>query len=115
MVPSHDPHVVPDFHDNELNLVGNQLTWVVNSDASFHLTPDQGCFSSYIVGDYGYVKMGNEGAYLIIHIGDVYLLTSIRCRMVLSDVRYVPYARLNLILVGQLDDEGYNGSFRNIT
>ena len=33
--------------ESELNLAGDEITWVCNSGASFHLTPDQKCFSSY--------------------------------------------------------------------
>ena len=47
--------------NSEVNLVGDESTWVVDSGASFHLTPDKGFFSSYTVGDHGFVKMGNEG------------------------------------------------------
>ena len=46
---------------NIMNLVGDESTWVIDSGASFHLTPDQKCFSSYKAGDLGSVKMGNEG------------------------------------------------------
>ena len=47
---------------SELNLVGDELTWVVDSGASFHLTLDRKCFSSYRADNHGFVKMGNEGA-----------------------------------------------------
>ena len=30
--------------ENELNLDGDETTWVVDSGASFHLTPDRKCF-----------------------------------------------------------------------
>ena len=33
--------------ESELNLAGDEMTWVVDSGASFHLTPDRKCFSSY--------------------------------------------------------------------
>ena len=55
-----------------MNLVGDESTWVVDSGASFHLTLDQKCFSSYNTRDLGSVKMGNEGACRIIDIGDVW-------------------------------------------
>ena len=45
---------------NEVNLVSEELTWVVDSGASFHPSPDRECFSSYRAGEYGYVKMGND-------------------------------------------------------
>ena len=47
--------------ESELNLVGDEMTWVVDSGALFHLTLDRKCFSSYIAGDHGCVRMGNEG------------------------------------------------------
>ena len=49
--------------ESELNLAGDEMTWVVDSRGSFHLTPDRKCFSSYSAGDQGCVRMGNEGTY----------------------------------------------------
>ena len=83
---------------------------MVDSGASYHLTPDQKCFSSYRVNNHDVVKMGNEGACRIVGIGDVCLITSTRCKLLLKDVRHVPEVRLNLISAGRLDDEGYTGS-----
>ena len=57
--------------------------------------------------------MGNDGECKIVGIGNVCLLTSIGCRLMLKDVRDVPDVRLNLILAGRLDDEGYIGGFHN--
>ena len=79
----------------------------------FHLTPKRECFSSYTNDDYGYVKMGNDGACKIVGIRNVCLLTSTGCKLILKDVRHVPDVRLNLVSVGQLDDEDCNGSFHN--
>ena len=39
-----------------------------DSSASFHLTPDRECLSSYTVSDHGYVKIGNDGACKIVEI-----------------------------------------------
>ena len=47
---------------NEVNLACEESIWVVDSCASFHLTLDQKCFSSYKAGDHSVVKMGNVGA-----------------------------------------------------
>ena len=97
-----------------MNLVGDESTWVVDSGASFHLTPDRKCFSSYKDGDHCSVKsMGNKGACRIVGIGDVCLETSTGCNLVLRDVQHVPKVRLNLISAGRLDDEGYTDSIRN--
>ena len=76
----------PISEQNELNLVDNESTWVVDSSVLFHLTANRKCFSSYKAGDGGLLKMGNEGACRIVSIGDVCLVTSIGCRLVLKDV-----------------------------
>ena len=44
-----------------MNLANAECSWVVDSGASFHLNPKRECFSSYKTGDYGYVRMGNDG------------------------------------------------------
>ena len=76
--------------ESEINLAGDEMTWVVDSGASFHLTPDRKGFSSYSAGDQGYVWMGNVGTCRIVGIGDVYLTTSTGCKLLLKDVRHVP-------------------------
>ena len=79
------------------------------------MTPDRKCFSSYRAKDHGCVRMGNERACKIVGIRDVCLTTSTGCRLLLREVCHIPEVRLNLILVGRLDDEGYEGSIRNGT
>ena len=79
-----------------VNLANIECSWVVDSDASFHLTPKREYFSSYIVSDYGYVRMGNDGECKILGIVNVCLLTSTGYRLMLKDVRHVPDVRLNL-------------------
>ena len=86
---------------------------MVDSGASYHLTPDRKCFSSYRAGDHGVVKMGNEGACRIVGIGDVCLTTSTGHKLLLKDVRHVSEVCLNLISAGRLDDEGYTGSIQS--
>ena len=88
---------------------------MVESGASYHLTPDRKCFSSYKAGDHGFIKMENEGACRIIGIGDVWLTTSTGCSLLLRDVPHVSEVRFNLMLVCWLNDEGYMGSMRNGT
>ena len=62
-------------------------------------------FSTYTAGDYGRVKMGDDGACTIVGIGSVCLTTSTGCRLTVRDVRHVPDVRLNLISTGRLDNE----------
>ena len=96
-----------------VNLASGECTWVIDSGASYHITPSREYFSTYIVGDHGYVKMGDSGECKITGIGSVCLTTSTGCRLILKDVRHVPDIRLNLISIGKLDEEGYSGSFQN--
>ena len=51
--------------------------------------------------------MGNSRVSKIIGIGDIFLETNIRNKLVLKDARHVPDIRLNLISIGKLDDEGF--------
>ena len=44
-----------------LHLVNDETTWVVNSGASFHLTPDHNCFSSYRAGEHVSSRWGMKG------------------------------------------------------
>ena len=83
-----------------VNLANVEWSWVVDSSASFHLTPKRECFSSYIAVTMAFVRMGNDGECKIVGIGNMCLLTSTGCRLMLKDVSHVPDVKLNLILVG---------------
>ena len=95
------------------NLASEECTWVIDSSASFHITPLRECFSTYIARYHGYLKMGDNGECNIVGVGNVCLATSIGCRVTLKDVRHVPDIRLNLISTRRMDGEAYSGSFRN--
>ena len=56
---------------NNVNLAGEESTWVVDSSALFQLTPNRESFSCYMVGDYDYIKMGNDNACKIMGIRNV--------------------------------------------
>ena len=61
--------------------------WVIDSSASFHVTPHGDFFISYSTGDFGNVKMGNSGASKIMSIRDICLETNLGSKLVLQDVR----------------------------
>ena len=86
---------------------------MIDSGVSFHVTSHEDLFTSYTLGDFGHVRMGNEGMSKIVGMRDVCLETNTGCRLVLKDVRHVPDIRLNLISTGKLDDEGYKNQFGN--
>ena len=52
--------------------------------------------------------MENEAKCEIVGMRDVELETSIRCKLVLKDVRHVPEMSFSLISIGKLDDEVYH-------
>ncbi|RVW60490.1 Retrovirus-related Pol polyprotein from transposon TNT 1-94 [Vitis vinifera] len=43
-------------------LVGDETSWVIDSGASIHATPRKDFFTSYTSGDFGSVRMGNDGS-----------------------------------------------------
>ena len=95
---------------SSVNLANEECTWVIDSGASFHITPSRECFSSYTTDDYGRVKMGYSGARKTIGIGSVCPTTPTGSILTLRDVRHMPDISFNLISTRRLDDEGYNGS-----
>ena len=97
--------------DGGVSLATQDSNWVIDSGASFHVTSHIDFFTSYKTGDFGNVRMGNNGVSKIVGIGDVCLETSIGNKLVLKDVRYVPDISLNLISSSRLDDEGFTNSF----
>ena len=97
--------------DDCINFVGQENNCVINSGASFHVTSRVDFFTTYTKGDYGSVRMGNEGLSKIIGLGDVCLKTYLGCKLLLKDVRHVPDIRLNLISTRKLDYEGFNYKF----
>ena len=84
---------------------------MIDSSASFHVTPHGDFFTSYCTGDFGNVKMGNNSASKIVGIGDICLETNLGSKLVLKDVRHVLDIHLNLISTGRLDDEGFTSYF----
>lgn len=96
------------YDDDMVNLAQDDSSWIVDSGASCHVTSRRDFYSSYTSGDYGIVKMGNNGLSKIVGIGDVCLKFDTGMELVLRNVKHVPDMRLNVIFAGLLDDDGYN-------
>jgi transposase InsO family protein len=101
------------YDDDVINFACHETSWVIDSGASTHVTSRQDFFTSYTAGDFGTVKMGNDGLAKIVGIGDVCLEMINGMKLVLRDVKHIPDIRLNLISVGKLDDDGYCSTFHN--
>ena len=89
------------------------MDWVVDTGASYHATPRLDFFTAYKTGEFGFVKLGNDGTSIIVGIGDIYLETNVGCKFVLKNVRHIHDLHLNLISVKKLDAEGYDNHFNN--
>ena len=53
------------------HVANNDVEWVVNSAAPHHIIHTKGLFTTYKVGDFGTMKMGNSSYLKIVGIGDV--------------------------------------------
>ena len=84
---------------------------MIDSVASYHVTPRKELFTSYKVGNFGRVKMGNDSYADIVRIGDIFVRANTGYTLILKDVRHVLDIRLNLISIHVLDKEGYDNYF----
>ncbi|XP_073138884.1 uncharacterized protein [Henckelia pumila] len=83
----------------------------MDSGASFHTTGNRDVFDNYIAGDYGKVFLADGKPLEIVGMGDVRLKMSNGSFWKINKVRHVSRLTRNLILVGQLDDEGHKVTF----
>ena len=97
-------------HDS-VNLVSDEIMWIIDSGATLHVTPRKEFFTSYTSGDFGVLKMGNDGVSKVVGIGDICLQTNMRMQLLLRGVKHAPDIRFNLISVQMLDDSGYENHF----
>lgn len=77
--------------------------WIIDSGATLHVTPRMEFFTSYTSGDFGVLKMGNDGVSKVIGVGDVCLQTNMGMQLLLKGVKHAPDVRFNLISVQLLD------------
>ena len=50
--------------------VSNENMWIIDSGATLHVTTRREFFTSYTPGDFGFLKMGNDGVSKVIGVGD---------------------------------------------
>ncbi|CAH9117929.1 unnamed protein product [Cuscuta epithymum] len=96
-----------------VNITHDDSSWVVDSGATCHVTSQRDFYSSYTPGNFGNVRMGNNGQLKIAGIKDICLKFDTGIELVLHNVKHVPDMRLNLISAGLLDDDGYSNNFGN--
>ena len=85
---------------------GKQLTvvWIMDSRATWHMTPRQDWFCTYEPISEGFVFMGNDHALEIAGIGTVKIKMYDGTICTMQGVRHVKGLKKNLLSTGQLDD-----------
>ncbi|RDY04251.1 hypothetical protein CR513_12054, partial [Mucuna pruriens] len=101
--------ILRDFES--VNFVFDESMWIIDSGATLHVTPRKEFFTSYTVGDFGVLKIGNDGVTKMISVGDVCLQTNIGMQLWLKGVKHALDIRFNLIYMHMLDDGGYDNHF----
>ena len=96
---------------DSLNRVSDESMWIIDSGVTLHVTVINEFFTSYTPGNFGVLKMGNDGVSKVIGVGDVCLQTNMGMQLLLKGVKHAPDVRFNLIFVQVLDDVGYDNHF----
>jgi hypothetical protein len=81
-------------------------TWLLDSGASFHVTPHREWFTRYEAKPLGTVRLRDSHQCDVIGIGDVMIQFSDGSQFIVQNIRYVPELTRNLMSVRQLDDIG---------
>ncbi|RDX90348.1 hypothetical protein CR513_27800, partial [Mucuna pruriens] len=100
------------LRDFELvNLVFDESMWIIDSGATLHVTLRKVFFTSYTSGDFGVLKMGNDGVTKTIGVGDVCFQTNMGVQLWLRGVKHALNVCYNLISMHMLDNGGYDNHF----
>ena len=81
-------------------------SWVVDSWASFHATPEKKYFHDYVQGDFGQVRLGNDKPCKIVGMGKFIVKQQNGNQWLLKEVRHVLDLKKNMISIGKLGGEG---------
>ena len=80
--------------------------WILDLGCTFHMTPNKTFFQTFESVDGGNVTMGNNTTYKVVGVGSVKMKMFDGMVRTLTDVRYVPGLKKNLISLGILDKIG---------
>ncbi|GKE94115.1 hypothetical protein Tco_1578970, partial [Tanacetum coccineum] len=104
---------VRDYDDVLVCCVENMIEdRIMNSGASFHATFCKEELVKFRLR-FGKVRLSDEKTLDIAGVRDVVLKSSFGTSWTLKDVRYITGLKRRLILVGQLDEEGYHVGFKD--
>ena len=81
--------------------------WILDSRCSFHMSPNHDWFSNFNSNESVTVFMGNNDSWKILDFGYIILRMHDGKNRLLTNVRYVPGLKRNLISLGTLDELGF--------
>eukprot|EP00253_Pinus_taeda_P029115 PITA_29115 len=86
--------------------------WYLDSGASFHMTGDKSLFSTLEEKDLQmHIEMGDDGKYCVSGEGTVMFHREHGSPLTLTDVKYVPGLKKNMVSVAMLEDKIYDVVF----
>jgi hypothetical protein len=104
-----------DVYLDSLSTHGDHEAWLVDSGASFHMTPHREWFGEYERYDGGNVFLGDESTTIIIGREKFKLRLIYRRIRTLLGVLHIPSLTRNLISVRKMDDAGVKAIFEKET
>ncbi|KAG8480237.1 hypothetical protein CXB51_024800 [Gossypium anomalum] len=109
---SGEADIVEDYSDGELLVASVNDSkvseeWILDSGCTFHMIPNRDWFTTYETMSEGVVLMGNNASCKIAGVGTIKVKMFDGVVRTLSDVRYVPELKRNLISLSTLDSKGY--------
>ncbi|KAG8498213.1 hypothetical protein CXB51_006868 [Gossypium anomalum] len=109
---SDEADVVEDYTDGELlvaSINDSKVSeeWILDSDCTYHMSPNQDWFTTYETVSEGVVLMGNNASCKIASVRTIKVKMFDGVVRTLSDVRHVPELKRNLISLNTLDSKGY--------
>ena len=112
-----DAYVVEHIND-DFALVGQPSTsgsneWILDTGCTYHMCPHKEWFFNFEALEGGVVFMGNDNSCKTLGIGSIQLKNDDGSTRVLTEVRYVPELKKNLISLGVLESKGYGVIIRD--
>ncbi|KAL0431218.1 UNVERIFIED_CONTAM: Retrovirus-related Pol polyprotein from transposon TNT 1-94 [Sesamum radiatum] len=99
-----------DYNDRDmLSVSTNQFVdaWILDSECSYHITPNREWFTSYKSGNSDSVYLGDDRCCSIVGVGDVRIKMYDGTVRTLCDVRHIPDLKKNLISLRTFHKNGF--------
>ena len=82
--------------------------WILDTACTIHMCPNRDWFTTLEpINDGGSVLMGDDSACKVAGIGSIQIKMFDGAIRTLTDVRFIPNMKRNLISLSALDDKGY--------